>query len=93
VYNALNDTDSGGTALKLHDDLMQYLENEGYYEPSRTTPEAAFYDFVDDVKGEAKTILNEIGFNFDVSDRDNEPTQLSPLDPRLNPTDTSEIPR
>ncbi|GAM71719.1 incF plasmid conjugative transfer protein traG [Vibrio sp. JCM 19236] len=70
VYNALNDRDPGGTALKVHDNLMQYLEDEGYYNPSRTSPEAAFYDFVDDVKGEAKEILNSIGFNFDTSNKE-----------------------
>lgn len=60
-YRALNNTDSGGEALKQHDRLMQYLESAGYYEPSKTTSEAAMRDFFSDVGKEAKGILVDIG--------------------------------
>ncbi|ELA9367429.1 conjugal transfer protein TraG N-terminal domain-containing protein [Vibrio parahaemolyticus] len=61
LYRALNNTDSGGEVLKQHDRLMQYLESEGYYEPSKTSAESAMKDFFSDVGKEAKGILVDIG--------------------------------
>lgn len=87
VHDALNYDGSGGTALQMHDKLMNYLEDNGYYTPSSTTPEAAFYDFVDDVKEEAVTILEQLGFNVQDDNANNEPT-LPPME-----NNVSEIPR
>ena len=63
LYNSSHDTDSGGAIGKFHD----YLIKEGYLEnPNNqsTTYEAAVYNFMDDVKGEAVGILEGMGFDF-----------------------------
>lgn len=87
LYYASRDTDSGGAIGKFHD----YLIKEGYLEnPNNqsTTYEAAVYNFMDDVKGEAVGILEGMGFNFSSN-----PEQKSVLNTNNSKSYLNDIPK